>query len=181
MSTYRNGTSKYKPNVSRPSKSRVYLHNVEDYDTRITQKTLNTIPSQPKKRKAVTSKCGHCRNVGHNVRTCELKKQSQMINHFDKDYYKMVENLKSHPRSLLGYGRMLKFYRQQSLSTSPEPVAFIKSALRNSNIYQYNIIDRRLIKEKNITDCNEWNSQCTRKLGDLVVEYYEKKGINILE
>lgn len=166
MPTYRNGTWKYKQKVSRPTVSRVYL---------------DSIPSQPKKRKAVQSKCGYCGKVGHNVRTCDIKKQTHVINHFDKDYYKMVENLKHHPRTLLGYGRMLKFYRQKSLSTSPEPVAFIKSALRNSKIYQFNIIDPRLIKEKNITDCKEWTTKCSRKLGELVVEYYERKGIDILK
>ena len=166
MPTYRNGTCKYKQNVSRPTVSRVYL---------------DSIPSQPKKRKAVQSKCGHCGKAGHNVRTCEVKKQNQLINHYDEEFYMMVKNLKSHPRTLLGYGRMLKFYRQERLSTSHEPVAFIKSALHNSKIYQYNIIDRRLIKEKNITDCNEWKTKCVRKFGDLVVEYYEKEGINILE
>ena len=171
MPTYRNGTCKYKQNVSRPTVSRVYL---------------DSIPSQPKKRKAVQSKavqskCGHCGKVGHNVRTCDIKKQTQVINHFDKEYYKMVENLKIHPRTLLGCSRMLKFYRQKSLSTSPEPVAFIKSALRNSKIYQFNIIDTRLIKEKNITDCKEWMTKCSRKLGELVVEYYERKGIDILK
>ena len=178
MPTYRNGTCKYKHNVSRPSKSRVYLHSVEDYENRISAFNNSLLP---KKKKTVTSKCGHCGKAGHNVRTCELKKQSQVINHFDKEYYMMVENLKSHPRTLLGYSRMLKFYRQKSLSTSPEPVAFIKSALRNSKIYQFNIIDPRLIKEKNITDCKEWKAKCARKLGDLVVEYYERKGIVIFK
>jgi len=166
MPTYRNGTCKYKPNVLRPSNSRVYL---------------DSIPTEPKKKKAVQSKCGHCGKAGHNVRTCEIKKQTHVINHFDKEYYMMVENLKSHPRTLLGYSRMLKFYRQKSLSTSPEPVAFIKSALRNSKLYQFNIIDPRLIKEKNITDCKEWKTKCVSKLGDLVVEYYERKGIDILK
>ena len=166
MPTYRNGTCKYKQNVSRPTVSRVYL---------------DSIPSQPKKRKAVQSKCGHCRKAGHNVRTCEVKKQTQLINHYDEVFYMMVKNLKSHPRTLLGYGRMLKFYRQKSLSTSPEPVAFIKSALRNRKIYQFNIIDPRLINEKKIMDCKEWMTKCSRKLGELVVEYYERKGIDILK
>ena len=166
MPTYRNGTCKYKQNVSRPTVSRVYL---------------DSIPSQPKKRTAVQSKCGHCRKAGHNVRTCEVKKQTQLINHYDEVFYMMVKNLKSHPRTLLGYGRMLKFYRQKSLSTSPEPVAFIKSALRNRKIYQFNIIDPRLINEKKIMDCKEWMTKCSRKLGELVVEYYERKGIDILK
>ena len=166
MPTYRNGTCKYKQNVSRPTVSRVYL---------------DSIPSQPKKRTAVQSKCGHCRKAGHNVRTCEVKKQTQLINHYDEVFYMMVKNLKSHPRTLLGYGRMLKFYRQKSLSTSPEPVAFIKSALRNRKIYQFNIIDPRLINEKKIMDCKEWMTKCSRKLGELVVEYYARKGIDILK
>jgi hypothetical protein len=173
MPTYRNGTPKYKHH------SRRYHHESSDESSNRTD-TLEHIEFVQPTRKHVILRCGHCRKDGHNIRTCEIEKQSRIINHFDKEYYEMVNNLYVHtPCTTVGFERILKFYRKGILSTSSQPVAFAKYVVRNSRIYQFKIIDPRLICSGDLSDWKKWKTKYSRQFGDLLVEYYTAKGINI--